>query len=48
MGRGESRLDEYRLVPCSTESGELELENWVRRSKLIEEEMAERLHSDLK
>jgi hypothetical protein len=23
------RLVEYILVPCSTEAGELELENWV-------------------
>jgi hypothetical protein len=34
MGRRESqrldeRLVEYGLVPCSTETGELELENWV-------------------
>jgi hypothetical protein len=23
------RLVEFRLVPCSTETGELELDNWV-------------------
>jgi hypothetical protein len=38
-----SRLVEYRLVPCSTETGEL-----GGHSKVIEEEMTRRLHSDLK
>jgi hypothetical protein len=38
-------LVEYRLVPCSTETGELEL---GRHSKVIEEEMTRRFHSDLK
>jgi hypothetical protein len=48
--RREIRAVEYRLVPCSTESrttetGELEL---GRHSKVIEEEVTRRLHSDLK
>jgi hypothetical protein len=53
MGSDEWRkLVEYSLVPCSrevrtTETGELELENWLH-SKAIEEEMTRRLHSDLK
>jgi hypothetical protein len=30
MGRDDSRrLVEYKLVPCSIDTGELELENWV-------------------
>jgi hypothetical protein len=37
------RFVEYRLVPCSIETGEL---RW--HSKMIEEEMIRRLHSDLK
>jgi hypothetical protein len=35
--------DKYRLIPCSTETGEL-----GQYSKVIEEEMTRRLHSDLK
>jgi hypothetical protein len=37
------RLVECRLVPCSTETGELGL-----HSKVIEKEMTRRLHTDLK
>jgi hypothetical protein len=58
MGSGKSRrLVEYRLVQMSTESkttktvdtiGELVRVLEGRHSKVIEEEMSGRLHSDLK
>jgi hypothetical protein len=35
------KLVEYRLVPCSTETGELELENWVGIPRSLNKEWQE-------
>jgi hypothetical protein len=42
------RLVEYRLVPCRKEARTTEAGELGQHSKMIEEEMTRRLHSDLK
>jgi hypothetical protein len=46
LGEVEYRLGQRRTESRTTETGEIELEG--RQSKVVEEEMTRKLHSDLK